>query len=220
LKRVLVLVEGLTEERFVKDVLAPYFWPKRIHLEATILVTKRVISGPNFKGGVSAFSKFEGDIRRLLQKPGGALITSLIDYYGLPTDFPGMSTRPPTATPLERVKHVEAAVHGHFRSRADFLPFFALHEFEAFLFSKPVEVALALNDNSKVAQLARIRSQFSTPEDINDNPQSAPSKRLKSLFPNYSKVFHGPTIADRIGIDPIRKECPHFDSWLARLESQ
>jgi hypothetical protein len=32
----------------------------------------------------------------------------MVDYYGLPTDFPGLGTRPP-GTPAERVAHVEAA---------------------------------------------------------------------------------------------------------------
>ncbi|HTR88272.1 MAG TPA: DUF4276 family protein, partial [Reyranella sp.] len=109
MKRVLVLVEGATEERFVKDVLGPYFWAKKIFLVPTILVTKKVLAGRNFKGGVSKFSKYEGDVSRLLQNPGGALITTLIDYYGLPNDFPGMATRPVNASPRQRVQHVQSA---------------------------------------------------------------------------------------------------------------
>jgi hypothetical protein len=57
--RALVLVEGQTEERFVKDVLAPTFWPRGLYLSPTILVTKRVKDGPNFKGGVTRFARFE-----------------------------------------------------------------------------------------------------------------------------------------------------------------
>ena len=52
-KRVLILVEGQTEERFVKDVLGPAFWDKELFFHPTILVTKRVKDGPNFKGGVT-----------------------------------------------------------------------------------------------------------------------------------------------------------------------
>ena len=50
-KRVLILVEGQTEERFVKDVLGPAFWAKELFFHPTLLVTKRVKDGPNFKGG-------------------------------------------------------------------------------------------------------------------------------------------------------------------------
>ena len=65
-KRVLVLVEGQTEERFVKDVLSPSFWPRDVFLSPTILMTKRVKNGPNFKGGVTNFAKFRNDAQRLL----------------------------------------------------------------------------------------------------------------------------------------------------------
>ncbi|HSY47889.1 MAG TPA: DUF4276 family protein [Thermoanaerobaculia bacterium] len=100
-KRALVLVEGQTEERFVKDVLAPAFWPRSLYLSPTILVTKRVKDGPNFKGGVTRFAQFENDLRRLMNA-GGAVVTTMLDYYGLPDDFPGMNTRPNGTPPATR----------------------------------------------------------------------------------------------------------------------
>lgn len=36
-KRVLILVEGQTEERFVKDVLGPAFWPMNLFLSPQFL---------------------------------------------------------------------------------------------------------------------------------------------------------------------------------------
>jgi hypothetical protein len=65
-RRALILVEGQTEERFVKDMLAPAFFEKELFFSATILVTKRVKDGPNFKGGVTSFAKFRNDLQRLL----------------------------------------------------------------------------------------------------------------------------------------------------------
>ncbi|HYM59599.1 MAG TPA: DUF4276 family protein, partial [Thermoanaerobaculia bacterium] len=135
-KRALILVEGQTEERFVKDVLAPAFWPRGLFFVPTLLVTKRVKSGPNFKGGVTSFARFQNDTRRLLNSSGGALVTTLLDYYGLPSDFPGMKTRP-NGTPQQRVSHVEQAIRQHFGSPHHFIPFLALHEFEAWLFASP-----------------------------------------------------------------------------------
>src|SRR5262245_57878994 len=99
IKHALVLVEGQTEERFVKDVLAPTLEKHNLYLKPTVLVTKRMKSGPNFKGGVTSFVKFETDLRLLFLGAGNALVTTLLDYYGLPGDFPGMSTRP-TGSPL------------------------------------------------------------------------------------------------------------------------
>jgi len=78
----------------VKDVLGPAFWEKGLFFTATILATKRVKDGPNFKGGVTNFAKFRNDARRLLSSAGDALVTTMVDYYGLPSDFPGMASRP------------------------------------------------------------------------------------------------------------------------------
>src|SRR6266404_1562426 len=108
MKRALVLVEGLTEERFVKDLLREHFWHLQLDLAPTLLTTKRVKSGGSFRGGVTSFARFENDARRLLGTAGTALVTTMIDYYGLPEDFPGMGSRPP-GQPLLRVAHVETA---------------------------------------------------------------------------------------------------------------
>jgi len=217
-KRVLILVEGQTEERFTKDVLGPAFWEKNLFFQPTILVTKKVKNGPNFKGGVTNFAKFENDVRRLLQTAGGVLVTTMLDYYGLPSDFPGMNTRPPNGTSLQRVLHVEAAIAQHFGGLPNFLPFLALHEFEAWLFSSPTELPRTMNEPQKQALIESIRAAVNTPEEINERPQFAPSKRIESMFPGYKKTLHGPTVTSRIGLERIREECPHFHEWLAKLE--
>lgn len=218
-KRVLILVEGQTEERFVKDVLGPAFYKKELFFSPTILVTKRVKDGPNFKGGVTGFAKFRNDIQRLLTSAGGALVTTLLDYYRLPVDFPGMNSRPPQGTPLQRVTHVETAIAQHFKSPPNFLPFLALHEFEAWLFASPTELPRVMTDRRKQPQFAAIRAGVATPEEINERPEYAPSKQIAALFPAYKKTLHGPTTAVRIGLERIRVECPHFNGWMRKLEA-
>ncbi|HWO28081.1 MAG TPA: DUF4276 family protein [Candidatus Acidoferrum sp.] len=218
-KRVLILVEGQTEERFTKDVLAPAFWEKQLFFQPTILVTKRVKNGPNFKGGVTNFAKFENDARRLLSSAGGALVTTMLDYCGLPSDFPGMKTRPAGGTPLQRVLHVEAAIAQHFDGIPNFLPFLTLHEFEAWLFSSPTELPRIMNEPQKRVLIETARAAVTTPEEINERPQFAPSKQIETMFPAYKKTLHGPTVAARIGLEQIRAECPHFDDWLTKLEN-
>jgi hypothetical protein len=68
-------------------------------------------------------------------------------------------------------------------------------------------------------QLMAIRSQFDTPEHINDSPETAPSKRIEALIPSYQKPLFGNLAALEIGLDPIRHACPHFREWLDRLEA-
>jgi Domain of unknown function (DUF4276) len=218
-KRVLILVEGQTEERFVKDVLAPEFWNQALYLEATILMTKRVKDGPNFKGGVTNYAKFRNDAMRLLNCSGGALVTTLLDYYGLPSDFPGMNTLQQYGTAVRRVDHLERSIADELGNPTNFLPFLALHEFEAWLFSSATELPRALTDVQKQNEFEAVRNSFATPEEINERPEYSPSKRITNLFPAYKKRLHGPTVAQRIGLAQIRKECPHFNSWISKLEA-
>ena len=85
------------------------------------------------------------------------------------------------------------------------------------LFTSPEIIANTLLNTSKANDLIQIKAAFESPEAINeDNP---PSKRLKVLFPGYEKVVSGYVIADEIGLERIRAECPHFNTWISKLES-
>jgi hypothetical protein len=56
-------------------------------------------------------------------------------------------------------------------------------------------------------------------EHINDGFETAPSKRIIDLIPEYygRKVSAGPDIAEYIGLSVIRAKCPHIDGWLKAL---
>src|SRR5262245_48173036 len=129
MKRGLVLVEGQTEERFVNECLAPYLLERDLILERpTLVTTKRVVGGPHFKGGLLRYSHVKRDLQRLLHDTNTSVITTLFDYYALPSDFTGMRNRP-MGSALDRVTHVEAAWAASIDDRR-FVPHLALHEFE------------------------------------------------------------------------------------------
>jgi hypothetical protein len=217
MKRVLILVEGQTEERFVKDVLCEYLWARGIDAIPKVATTKRVKCGPDFKGGITDYQKVENDLRRLLGDTAVVSVTTFIDYYALPSDFPGMSSRP-NGLPIKRAQHVEKVWEqkiGHDRFRA----YLMIHEYEALLFTKPEELSTALYQPSALPQLQAIRTSFTSPEDINDNPLTAPSKRILQLLPGYQKTLHGPLVTKRVGLATLRSECPHFNEWLSWLEN-
>jgi hypothetical protein len=219
IERVILLVEGQTEERFVKDFLAPYFGLRGLSVTATLLVTKKVKNGPNFKGGVTSFGKLENDIRRVLQGAGDARVSTIIDYYGLPKDCPGLNTRPPGGKPLERVMHVEDELRKYIAD-SRFRPFLALHEYEAWLFTDGESLPTVIDASKEEAQrFAALCSNFPNPEDIDDGPDTAPSKRIKGIFPSYKKTLHGPLVVEWLTLDRIRASCPHFGDWLAWLET-
>lgn len=68
-------------------------------------------------------------------------------------------------------------------------------------------------------ELTKESAAVSSPEEINDTPEGAPSKRIKRIFPSYGKVQHGPPALRSIGIDRIAERCPHFRSWIAELRA-
>ncbi len=216
MKRVLILVEGPTEARFVKDILKPHLWARGVDTTPIIVTTKKVKSGGSFKGGVHCFKKIENDLRPLLCDTGAALVTTMIDYYAFPRDFIGWRAVE-AHTPRERVAELERALESHFDHKR-FHAYLMLHEYEAMLFVEPSIVAAALNDPAKTNELQAIRSQYGGPEEIDEGKDTSPSKRLIRLFTRYRKPLHGPLIVGRIGLDLVRTECPHFGNWLLHLE--
>ncbi len=100
-----------------------------------------------------------------------------------------------------------------------FIPFLLVHEFEGLLFSDCAILSRVLNRPELEGQLSDVRDQFDTPEDINDSSDTAPSKRIERLIPRYQKPLFGNRAIQEIGLDRIRKQCPHFSGWLTRLEA-
>lgn len=215
-RKVFVLVEGQTEEGFVKKVLQPEM-PEGLHLQPVLVATKRVNSGGKFKGGVPSYAKVKGELARLLKDSSAKAVTTMLDYYALPTSFPGR-TNPQGSTAQDKVRHVEQSWEEDI-SNTRFKAYLSLHEFEALLFSDPPAIAEGFARLELLQKLNAIRSSFATPEDINDDPATAPSARLEALFPRYSKPFFGNVIAARIGLIPILKECKHFAEWARFLRT-
>lgn len=218
--RILILVEGQTEERFVKDLLVPHL--RAIDPSAcvspTVIPTKRVLSGKDFKGGILNYAQIPNALNRLVNDRS-ALVTTLIDFYGLPRETPGVETLPARANAREKVLHVEDAIWNDLGKPSNLDVHLALHEFEAFLFAESTALEAAMDSNGLAAELDGIRRQFPTPEDINQGRQTAPSKRILALRPEFGKTSHGVNAVKRIGLAKLRSECPHFAEWLDRLEA-
>ena len=142
MKKVLVLVEGQTEEFFIKKILSHHLEKKNIFITPTILATKRVKSGPDFKGGIISYTRVKRELIRLLGDTSAGLVTTMFDMNGLPHDFPGKSDA--SGTPLKRVKYIEQVFDGDIND-SRFLSYISLHEFESLLFSYPHEIAKSLN---------------------------------------------------------------------------
>ncbi len=211
----LLLVEGQSEETFVRDVLGPHLGARGVDARCIIAATKRVKSGGKFRGGVVSTQQVHRELAELL-RDSSAHVSTIFDYYALPADFPGMASRP-TGAARKRVEFVEAEWSKAVQ-RAKFIPHIVLHEFEAWLYAAPVSCAQLFRPPKVAQELERIARQAGGPEQVDDGRDTAPSKRLLRLWPDYQKDLDGPRILGAMGLEVVRDACPHFDAWLRRLE--
>jgi hypothetical protein len=141
----------------------------------------------------------------------------MVDLHRLPSDFPGYLESRQCRNPLQRAESLEERFSADIDDRR-FVPYVQVHEFEALLFAKPAQFAIAYpNRPRELQQLSRIRSAFESPEHIDDGDETAPSKRIKSVLPDYQKAAAGPVIAREIGMQTLLSECAHFAGWVRRL---
>jgi hypothetical protein len=221
--RLLVHVEGETEEEFVEAVLSLHLFPFGYSIVSARLVGSA--KQRSRRGGIRPWESVRGDILRHLKGDAGAVATLLVDYYGLSQEWPGRAVAHQQHGASLKAEHVEAAMLADLaRSAGDrfnavrFVPFVVMHEFEGLLFSDPEGFAKAIGRPGLATSFAAIRHEFETPEEINDSEHSAPSKRILELYPEYEKPLFGTRAALEIGLAAIRQECPHFNHWLSRLE--
>lgn len=215
MKRCLALVEGQTEETFIRDVLDPYLHSFGVALTSTIIVTKRVVGGPNYKGGIGNWDKVKPQLENLLRDSNVALVTTMFDLYALPTSFPGIADTATLSAPA-RALAIQTAMAAELKD-VRLKPFIMLHEFEALVFA-------CLNQCSflpkpALTSLTQQAAQYSTPEDINDKPTTAPSARIRTAFPPYQKVVHGQQATTGAGVPHLKAQCPHFGAWVTQLEN-
>jgi hypothetical protein len=149
----------------------------------------------------------------------GARVTTLLDLYGLPDEFPALreTLTTPGLSPYQKAARLQDAFALDI-AQPRFIPFLALHEFEAWLFSNPHVVAEHFGTLHLSASLQAVVDQAGSPEEINHDPATHPSARIQRLIPNFKKTSDGPIIIEKASLDTIRTACPHFGAWLATLE--
>ena len=217
--RIYVVVEGQTEESFVNEILVPAFSSRAIYLNP------RILGKPGHKGGRVNYARLKIDILAQLKQDRSCYCTTMIDLYALGAGFPGMPLSIHVVS-QERAVRIEEEMKRdivgeipEFRPDVRFIPYIQVHEFEGLLFSDPVAFAVGIRQPHLTRSFTAVRQAYSTPEDINDKPNTAPSKQVLAIYPAYNKVLDGPLGAGSVGIDRMRQECPHFRSWLERLEA-
>jgi hypothetical protein len=219
-----IVVEGQTEQTFIRDVLAPELAPQKIYLYPVL------IGIPGHKGGDVRFDRAKDDIGLFLKQRENIYISTLFDYFRINKNWPGKTIirqqiqRGTTLSAGQKAEILETAtleeivkIFPGFNAESRFIPYIQMHELEALLFSDTD--ILAEKIDIAMSQIQEILNDYEGPEEINDDPVKAPSKRLETLMPGYRKVALGKTISEAIGIQTIRNQCPHFDAWITKLEN-
>lgn len=219
-----IVVEGPTEQTFVRDVLAPWIvTDKRIYLYPVL------IGKPGHKGGDVRFDRARDDIGKLLKQRNDTYISTMFDYFRIDSNWPGkeeirrQQQRGGTLTANQKAGILETATYDEitkifsgYNAENRFVPYIEMHEFEALLFSDAD--ILAEKTGIDVSLIQSVIEEYENPEEINDHPEKAPGKRLEALKNGYRKVAMGKAVSETIGTDGIRQKCPHFDAWLAILQ--
>jgi hypothetical protein len=217
--RVYVVCEGRTEEMFVLRLLSEPFAEKGVYLYPSKL------GRSGHKGGNVKAERICFDVRERLLKNKRAFCTTFFDFYALPENFPGKKDADRKRDVFSKAVCVQKALTQRInREIGDeparrFIPYIQMYEFEGLLFSDPENLASGIDRSDLAPDFHLIRKAFSTPENINDGYETAPSRRITKLCPGYQKPSDGILAARTMGIEIIRRSCPLFNEWLLRLES-
>lgn len=212
MKNLYIYCEGQTEEAFVNEILYPYFLNVEICVYPIICSTKRRLN-KKFKGGVTNYEKIRSELKAICRQHKNELVTTMFDYYGMPADTPSIECS--EVDLLKRMEFIEDAI-GSDIDEQNCVFHLMLHEFEALLFSEP-QVFFLIGGEAAVKAIQEICNNYETPEHINNSVETAPSKRIEKIIPNYAKVKNGVLLSQDIGIDKMMAACPHFKKWIERI---
>lgn len=210
MERIVFIVEGDCEVYFVKNKIIPYlynFWKSRnpLVMNPQKITTNRRL---NRKGGIVSFEYLKNEIGRI-RAQGDPWITTFLDFFRLPADFPSFST---DSSAIERIESSLFSEIAYER----LIPYIQKHEFEALMFAG-TDAFLNINLTDKQFKaISRISDGFPNVEDINGGQKTAPSKRLEYIF-DYKKTLHSQLVLNDIEIETIMERSPRFKDWIESL---
>ncbi|MCG7502759.1 DUF4276 family protein [Tenacibaculum sp. Mcav3-52] len=204
MKRLVFIVEGDTEVIFINGVVIPYLYKLGFKnpMNSQTIITNRK---QHKKGGVINYEYLKNDINRVLAQ-GNVIITTFIDFFRLPTNFPNFTTN------SKLIHEIEEGISIDFKSNKNLIPYIQKHELEALMFTKKDGFELIIDEEDKLTLIENIIEEYPNPEDINGNPQNAPSKRLEKIF-KYDKVADSEMIFGMLDIQSMIEKCPRFNNW-------
>lgn len=113
MKKVFIVTEGQSETNFVNRVMTPYFAGRCILIPITVVSKTDSKHGKVYKGGVTNYGQIRNNLLKTLanaSKNTNAYVTTMFDFYKLPTDVPGISDAEKENDPYEKVKIIEEKI--------------------------------------------------------------------------------------------------------------
>jgi hypothetical protein len=223
---VYIIVEGQSEEKFVKEILSPYFASKNIFLSPERVITGRDKQGKACKGGGDSYKLYKNHIQKRIKqfkKQKNYYFTTMIDLYALPKDFPKLKEAKKYNDKYKYLSFLEKAFFDDI-GFDNFFPYIQLHEYETLLFcdiGAIVDEFFDLEDDKLYDKIIKDIKSYENIELINDSKETAPSKRLdKYTNGNYcgQKTTSSINILKNIDIGVLRDKCQNFDKWLRKIE--
>jgi hypothetical protein len=223
---VYIIVEGQSEEKFVKEILSPYFASKNIFLSPERVITGRDRQGKACKGGGDSYKLYKNHIQKRIKqfkKQKNYYFTTMIDLYALPKDFPKLKEAKKYNDKYKYLSFLEKAFFDDI-GFDNFFPYIQLHEYETLLFcdiGAIVDEFFDLEDDKLYDKIIKDIKSYENIELINDSKETAPSKRLdKYTNGNYcgQKTTSSINILKNIDIGVLCDKCQNFDRWLRKIE--
>lgn len=221
MKRIIIIVEGQTEEEFVKEILRPFFWEHGLYDVRPILIQTSVgrkVGGVRFsrehlknKGGFVSYDHLKNDSLRYLKSEQDIVVTTFVDFFRRPNNLPQAAACAQKPTTTAQVDCLMEKMSNDVKDPR-FIPYIQLHEFETLLFSNNDGFAAYLPNIA--SHTARIVAEYDNPEDINSGPSTSPANRILHFYPAYDKNVDGPLLALEVSLDVMRQRCPRFRRWL------
>ncbi|NER33976.1 MAG: DUF4276 family protein [Oscillatoria sp. SIO1A7] len=161
--RLLVLVEGETEETFVNELLAPHLSKKGfIAVSAKFMGNARK---RDRRRGIKRWPGVREEIIRHLNTDKNLYVSTMVDYYALPGGEENPNAWPGRFQAIslnfdEKAQHIEAELQQDIATyspqlfkKQRFIPYIMMHEFEGLLFSDCDELARSIAREASISYL-------------------------------------------------------------------
>ncbi len=218
-----ILCEGQCEAQFVKKYLSVFLKKYNTDVNYSIITTN---FDKKVKGGNTDYKKIKSEIINLLKDPN-MVLTTFIDFYKLPNNFPQYQD----CKKSNEIYHIKKCLENSFFENINnatssshinsnrFIPYIQLHEFETLLFADIDNLTTHFGkskiDKDKMRRI--LKNKDNNPELINNN--YPPSKIISELITEYpsAKLLISGILLKNINIEKIKETCPSFNEWLQKI---